>query len=93
MTALSGMVKVETWMITYAVTDMAPYSFLFDDEILPSLIFFSLCSLGSSFIFWGGRGVGVGGQGSAEPRGWTFQWDGRAPGLLHFSTVKKTWWT
>ena len=37
---------------------MAPYSFLFDDEILPSLILFSLCSLGSSFIFWGGGGVG-----------------------------------
>lgn len=58
MTAFSGMVKVETWMITYAVTDMSPYSFLFDDEILPSFIFFSLCSLGSSFIFWGGGGVG-----------------------------------
>lgn len=40
----------------------------------------------------GGAKGGGGGQGSAEPRGWTFQWDGRAPGLLHFSTVKKTWW-
>lgn len=58
MTALSGVVEVETWTIIYAVTDMAPYSFLFDDEILPSLILFSLCSLGSSFIFWGGGGVG-----------------------------------
>ena len=58
LTALSGMTEVETLMITYAVIDMAPYSFLFDDEILPLLIFFSLCFLGSSFIFWGGGGVG-----------------------------------
>lgn len=58
MTALSDMVEVETLMITYAIIDMAPYSFLFDDEILPSLIFFSLCPLGSSFIFWGEGVVG-----------------------------------
>lgn len=41
---------------------------------------------------WAGTGWGSG-QGGAEPRGGTVQWDGRAPGLLHLSTVKKTWWT
>ena len=38
-------------MITYALSDMAAYGSHFDDEILPSLIFFPLSSLGSSFTF------------------------------------------
>lgn len=57
MTAFSGMVEVETWTIIYAVTDMAPYSFLFDDEDTCPHLFYFHCVLWALVLY---SGVGVG---------------------------------